>query len=226
MAVMAGEQGGEKPLVGPRARQAIEMGNPTVEGSRKLVTGMSKEQQEKMKGEAKKELTPEQQEILERLRKAKNSEERVRLFGVIADDVGLEAVISLFPELGDGTSSTVSGLYLLYEAKNADLGIGAYLKIIGLEAADFAVGAVPLVGDALDVFFKANKWAGKSFEQQTEDLIKKAREAGVPEEKISILTQKAEKWPRLATKAVGLYSKAKAGTSREAEPRQSQSTGQ
>lgn len=224
---MTEEIGSEKPLVGPRTRQAIEKGTATVEGARSLVTGMSQEKRETIKEEvARNELSPEQQEILDKLRRAKNSEERVRLFGVIADDIGLDPLISLIPELGDGATSIISGVYLLMEAKNADLGMGAYLKIIGLQAADFAVGAVPILGDAADYFFKANKWSGKSFEQQTQDLIKKAREAGVPEEKTALLTEKAEKWPRLATKAVGLYSKAKAGSSKEAEPRMSQSTGQ
>lgn len=168
-----------------------------------------------------KELTPQQQEIMEKLRAAKNSEERVKLFAVIADDIGLDPLISLIPELGDAGSSIVSGIYLLMEAKNAGLGAGAYLKIIGLQAADFAVGALPILGDAADYFFKANKWSGKSFENQTNELIEKARVAGVPEEKINKLKQSAEKWPQLGQKAVGLYAKHKAA-SNNAEPKMSQ----
>lgn len=167
------------------------------------------------------ELTPQQQEIMEKLRAAKSSEERVKLFATVADDIGLDPLISLIPELGDGGSSIVSGIYLLMEAKKAGLGAGAYLKIIGLQAADFAVGAIPILGDAADYFFKANKWSGKSFEDQTNELIEKAREAGVPEEKISKLKQNAEKWPQLGQKAVGLYAKHKA-VSNNAEPKISQ----
>jgi hypothetical protein len=95
-----------------------------------------------------------------------------------------------------------------------------------LQAADFAVGVVPLAGDAADWFFKANKWSEKSFEEQTQDLIKKARESGVPEEKIRLLTEKTGKLPRLTNKAVGMYGKYKNAKNREAEPTLSQSTGQ
>lgn len=199
----------------------------TPEKAKDVVEGKAKQHLAGLRGEvandniADKELTPQQQEIMDKLRAAKNSEERVKLFAVIADDVGLDPLVSLIPELGDAGSSIVSGIYLLMEAKNAGLGAGAYLKIIGLQAADFAVGALPILGDAADYFFKANKWSGKSFEDQTNELIEKARQAGVPEDKISKLRQGAEKWPQLGQKAVGLYAKHKAA-SKNAEPQMSQ----
>ncbi len=221
----ATEQGGEV-LRGPRAKQAIESGEITREGAKQTVKQKSQEQQDKMKQQVEKEdLTPQQQEALKKLRDAKNSEERVKVFATVADDIGLDPLLSLIPELGDGGSSIVSGVYLLMEAKKADLGTGSYLKIIGLQAADFAVGAIPIAGDAADYFFKANKWSAKSFEDQTQEMIKKAREAGVSEEKIRQLTEKAEKWPQLANRAVGLYAKANP-KSKEAEPQMAQATGE
>ncbi len=197
-------------LLGPRARAAIESGERSVDRqeARETVGQKATEARERVSKEVESELTPQQKEIMEKLRAAKNSEERVKLFATIADDIGLDPLLSLIPELGDGASSIVSGIYLLMEAKAADLGGMAYLKIIGLQVADFAAGAIPVLGDAADYFFKANKWSSKSFETQTREIVDKAREAGVPEDKIQILLQKAEKWPQLATKAVGLAGRA------------------
>lgn len=190
----------------------------------KNIQGLKKEVYETPKEEREAQLSPEQKKILEQLKTAKNSEERVKLFAKVADDIGLDPLISLIPELGDAGSSIVSGLYLLFEAKKAGLGTFAYLKIIGLQVADFAVGAIPIVGDVADYFFKANKWSAKSFEAQTEELVVKARKAGVPEEKIAQLNASASKWPQLAHKAVGLYGRVKAGSKND-EPKQAGANG-
>lgn len=198
-------------LMGPRAKAAIEAGETPItrEGAREVVGQKAKEARESVKVEVEAELTPQQKEVMDKLKAAKGSEERVKVFAQIADDIGLDPLLSLIPELGDGASSIVSGIYLLMEAKKAGLGTMSYLKIIGLEAADFAAGAIPVLGDAADYFFKANKWSAKSFEEQTKELVDKARKAGVPEEKVQILLQDAEKWPKLASKAVGLAANAK-----------------
>lgn len=154
-------------------------------------------------------LTHQQKKALEELRVAKNSEERVKVFAKVADDIGLDPLISLVPELGDAGSSIVSGLYLLFEARKAGLGTMDYIKIIGLQGADFAVGAIPVIGDVADYFFKANKWSTKGFEAKTNELVEKARKAGVPEDKIQQLMVSAERWPQLAQKAIGLYGRYK-----------------
>jgi len=96
------------------------------------------------------ELTNLQKEILHELSRTKGSEERVRQFGKIVDDYGVDALLSLFPGLGDVSSSLVSGIYLLAEANIADLDKGAMLKIIGLQTADAFVGMIPFVGDVAE----------------------------------------------------------------------------
>lgn len=209
-------------LLGPQAKQSIERGEVSKEVAAASVKEHAAKNREELKKEVEAELTPQQKEIMAKLRAAKSSEERVKVFAKFADDIGLDPLLSLIPELGDAGSSIVSGIYLLYEAKKADLGMGAYLKIIGLQAADFAVGAIPVLGDVADYFFKANKWSAKSFEQQTEELIQKARQAGVPEDKIRQLNESASRWPQLAGRAVGMYAKLNP-KSKEAEPKQSQS---
>lgn len=197
-------------LLGPRAREVIEKGESPLDrqSARQTVNELSTEARERLRQEVESELTPKQKIIVEELRSAKNSEERVKLFAAVADEIGLDPLLSLIPELGDGASSIVSGLYLLMEAREAGMGPAAYLKIIGLQAADLAVGALPVLGDVADYFFKANKWSAKSFEEQTREIIEKARAAEVPEEEIQKLLQGAEKWPRLATKAVSVAGRA------------------
>jgi hypothetical protein len=166
-------------------------------------------------------LTPQQKTIVEKLNSAKNSEQRVRIFATIADDIGLDPLISLIPELGDAGSSIVSGVYLLYEAKKAGLGATSYLKIIGLQVADFFAGAIPVVGDIADYFFKANKWSSSSFKKKTQELVMQARKAGVPEEEIAKITASADKLPRLVNRAVKIY-KISDRKSKDAEPKLSQ----
>ena len=154
-------------------------------------------------------LTPQQKEIVQRLNAAKNSQQRVEIFATIADDIGLDPLISLIPELGDAGSSVVSGIYLLYEAKKAGLGASSYIKIIGLQVADFFAGAIPVAGDIADYFFKANKWSASSFEKKTKEIVEEARKAGVPEDEIAKITASADKLPQLVKGAVQIYKTTK-----------------
>ena len=153
------------------------------------------------------ELTQEQLEIIERLEKAKNSQERVRTFAKLTDKYGLDAIVSLIPELGDAGSSVVSGIYLVFEAKKAGLQGSDYLKIIGLQAADFFIGAVPLAGDAADYLFKANKISSKLFAKKVEEIKEEAKNAGIPEEEIARIDQEAGRLPKMVEGVVHAYKK-------------------
>jgi hypothetical protein len=68
---------------------------------------------------------------------------------------GLDAVIGLFPGVGDAASAALSS-YLIYEAFRMGLPRSALARMIGNLAFDLAIGAVPLVGDVADVFWRAN----------------------------------------------------------------------
>lgn len=68
---------------------------------------------------------------------------------------GLDALIGLVPGVGDLASAALSG-YLIYEARRFGLPRSAILRMIGNVAVDAAFGAVPLLGDAADVYWKAN----------------------------------------------------------------------
>lgn len=74
---------------------------------------------------------------------------------VLRTRAGLDAVLGLIPGVGDLITAAL-GLYLVYEAR--ELGASRWLRarMIGNLLLDFAAGAVPLVGDLFDVYFKAH----------------------------------------------------------------------
>ena len=69
--------------------------------------------------------------------------------------VGLDAVLGLFPFVGDATSAAVS---LTLIARGLQFGIPRELvaKMLANVLMDLLLGAVPLVGDVADVWFRAN----------------------------------------------------------------------
>ncbi len=69
---------------------------------------------------------------------------------------GVESVLRLVPGVGDAIASVLS-CYLLYEASR--LGVPRLLlaRMAANVALEGLVGAVPVAGDAFDVFFRANR---------------------------------------------------------------------
>jgi hypothetical protein len=69
---------------------------------------------------------------------------------------GVESLLRLIPGAGDAIASALS-FYLLYEASR--LGVPRLLmaRMAANVLLEGAVGAVPFVGDAFDVFFRANR---------------------------------------------------------------------
>lgn len=70
--------------------------------------------------------------------------------------LGMDAVIGLVPGIGDAITTALS-LWIVREAWS----LGAPRRLVGRMlanvAVDGAVGAVPLVGDAFDVLWRANR---------------------------------------------------------------------
>jgi hypothetical protein len=69
---------------------------------------------------------------------------------------GLDALIGLVPGIGDAITTAMS-LYIVHEARQ--LGAPGHLiaRMLGNVVLDGMVGAVPLVGDAFDVLWRANR---------------------------------------------------------------------
>lgn len=69
---------------------------------------------------------------------------------------GLEGVIGLVPGIGDLVTTALSS-YLIWEARRLGLPRRKIARMIGNVAFDAAIGIVPIIGDAADVLFKANR---------------------------------------------------------------------
>jgi Domain of unknown function (DUF4112) len=70
--------------------------------------------------------------------------------------VGLDAIIGLVPGIGDAVSALLAS-YIIWEARQLGLPRWKIARMIGNVAVDTAVGAIPVAGDAFDLFFKANE---------------------------------------------------------------------
>lgn len=68
---------------------------------------------------------------------------------------GLDAIIGLVPFIGDFISLILS-LYLLFEASKLGAPLTLKIKILWNVLIDWLIGLIPVLGDAVDVFFKAN----------------------------------------------------------------------
>jgi uncharacterized protein DUF4112 len=68
---------------------------------------------------------------------------------------GVDALLGLLPGVGDVASAALSS-YLIYEAYRLGAPRRALALMVGNVAFDTMIGAVPLVGDAADVFWRAN----------------------------------------------------------------------
>ncbi|HEX8322572.1 MAG TPA: DUF4112 domain-containing protein [Tepidisphaeraceae bacterium] len=76
-------------------------------------------------------------------------------FKVAGVPFGFDALIGLVPVAGDAVSFCI-GLYPVYIARKHKLGNIVIARMLANLGLDFLAGSVPLAGDVLDVFVKAN----------------------------------------------------------------------
>jgi hypothetical protein len=69
---------------------------------------------------------------------------------------GADAIIGLVPGIGD-TITTAMSAYIVYEAYRLGAPRHLIARMIANVALDGVVGAVPVAGDVLDVFWRANR---------------------------------------------------------------------
>jgi hypothetical protein len=69
--------------------------------------------------------------------------------------LGVDSILGLVPVVGDVLAQLVSA-YLIMEARRLGVSKLVLWRMVGNSLIDTAVGAVPIVGDAFDVAFKAN----------------------------------------------------------------------
>lgn len=69
--------------------------------------------------------------------------------------LGVDALIGLVPVVGDLVSQLISS-YLIWEARQLGVSRLTTARMIGNMLIDTIIGAIPLVGDAFDIAFRAN----------------------------------------------------------------------
>ncbi len=69
--------------------------------------------------------------------------------------LGLDSILGLVPGVGDAATAAVS-LYILMEARRMGVGTPTLLRMGWNVAVDLGLGAVPVLGDVFDFFWKSN----------------------------------------------------------------------
>jgi hypothetical protein len=69
---------------------------------------------------------------------------------------GVESILRLIPGIGDAVASALS-CYLLYEAHRIGVPKLLFARMVANVILEGTVGAVPIAGDAFDIYFRANR---------------------------------------------------------------------
>lgn len=69
--------------------------------------------------------------------------------------IGFDALLGLVPVIGDVISQAISS-YIIWEARQLGVSRWTLTRMIGNSLVDMTIGAIPVVGDAFDVVFRAN----------------------------------------------------------------------
>lgn len=101
--------------------------------------------------------------ILEAKKLANLTDTAVRI-PILRIPVGLDFLIGLIPGAGDVIMLLVA-LRIVHKARQVDAPRSLQIAMIRNCLIDFALGAIPLVGDIFDLFFKANRANAKMLEK-------------------------------------------------------------
>ena len=94
-------------------------------------------------------------------------------FNFMGIEFGLDAIVGLVPVVGD-CATALAALYPVHVAKKHNLGRTVQARMAFNVLVDFAAGAVPLVGDLVDVAYKANLKNLKLLERAAEKRTRRA----------------------------------------------------
>lgn len=91
-------------------------------------------------------------------------------FGIGGVRFGLDSLLGLLPVAGD-LATGLAGLYALVTAWRLKLPASASVQIVWNLAFDTVIGAIPVVGDVFDFFFRSNR---KNFAVVEKHLVRRA----------------------------------------------------
>lgn len=81
--------------------------------------------------------------------------ERMFVVPGINRPIGLDSLVGLIPVIGDLTTAAM-GAYIIWEARNLGVPKWKLARMAANVGFDTALGAIPLVGDAFDFFWRSN----------------------------------------------------------------------
>ena len=88
---------------------------------------------------------------------------------------GADAALGLLPGVGNLATTLVSA-FIVYEARRLGVSRLTMLRMAGNVGLDALIGAVPLLGNVADVFFRANRRNAQLLRQHFEDRAQQARQ--------------------------------------------------
>lgn len=97
----------------------------------------------------------------------------------VMDTYGGDVAAGLIPVLGDAATSIVSTGVQLYHARKAELPMSDQLHIFIRQLLDLGIGAIPIVGDIADYFYKSNVKAKDRFVAHFQQSLDHAQSAGI-----------------------------------------------
>lgn len=97
----------------------------------------------------------ERERVVRRVRRLANLLDAAFVLPLVNRRVGMDSIVGLVPGVGDATMTMLSG-YIVYEAWRLGVPTPTLLRMAANVAIDFGAGAVPIVGDVIDVMYKAN----------------------------------------------------------------------
>jgi hypothetical protein len=77
---------------------------------------------------------------------------------------GWDAILGLFPGIGDALTSAIS-LLIVHHARQTGASPVLLARMLANVGVDFLLGSIPLVGDAFDLAWKANRKNARLLEQ-------------------------------------------------------------
>ena len=138
--------------------------------------------------------------LLNQIKKALKTEERVIMIGGLIDKWGIDPIVGLMPFMGDIGAEAIMLPYFLCEAVKLGLSRKYISNIIAWQCKDMGTGLMPVIGDIADMFYKGNKMSALEFQKWTNELILKAKRAGVPEDEINALVLESREFSKKSTK--------------------------
>ena|SRR5437867_576116 len=94
-------------------------------------------------------------------------------FNFMGVEFGLDAIVGLIPVAGDCLTA-IAALYPVHLARKHKLGRTVRARMAFNVLMDFAMGAVPIIGDVIDVAYKANLKNLKLLEKVVEKRRRRA----------------------------------------------------